>query len=88
MVDASFVEFTIDSVGEDGSVSVTAGTSNLGTAVVDVNGTLVEINLNDAAGAVVAPAPIRMTCGAGTLMWYFDANGTETHFTLGKLDAP
>jgi hypothetical protein len=88
VVDASLVEFTIDSVGEDGSVSVTAGTSNLGTAVVDVNGTLVEIDLNDAAGAVVAPAPIRMTCGAGTLFWYFDANGTETHFTLGKLDAP
>lgn len=88
VVDSSFVEFTINSVGADGSVNVTAGTSNLGTAVVDVNGTLVEIDLNDAAGAVVAPAPIRMECGAGTLFWYFDANGTETNFTLGKLDAP
>lgn len=88
VVDSSFVEFTIDSVSEDGRVAVTTGTSNLGTAVVDVNGTLVEIDLNDAAGAVVAPAPIRMECGAGTLFWYFDANGTETSFTLGKLDAP
>jgi hypothetical protein len=87
-VDSSFVEFTINSVGPDGSVDVTPGTSNLGTAFVDVNGTVVEIDLNDAAGAVVAPAPIRMECGAGTLFWYFDANGAETSFTLGKLDTP
>jgi hypothetical protein len=87
-VDASFVDFTINSIGPDGSVSVTPGASNLGTALVNVNGTMVAIDLNDAAGAVVAPAPLRMECGANTLFWYFDAGGTVASFTLAKVGEP